>query len=153
ELTTALSAALADATDVGVESNEAYSTSDVDVPSVGRHRQNEYRSGFQLIVRVMAEIWTRLATKSPRRAIALAERWRDSPFRLMRRLALFSFANPAVPPKLGADALVGLPSGELFLTNSSVEVYRLIRARWKDFSRQTHHKILRRLREGPPRSW
>jgi hypothetical protein len=153
ELTTALEAVLADAIDVGVEGNEGYSTSDSDVPSVAQHHQNQYRSGFQLIVRVMAEIWTRLATKSPERAIAMAARWRDSQFRLTRRLALFSFANPVVPAKLGADMLIGLPSGELFLTNSSLEVYRLIRARWRDFSIQRQRRILRRLREGPPRSW
>src|SRR5208283_2390128 len=81
------------------------------------------------------------------------ERWRDSGFRLMRRLAMFAFANSAVPGTDGADMLIGLPSGELFLTNSSVEVYRLIRARWKDFSTRQQQKILRRLREGPPRSW
>lgn len=153
ELTNALNAVLADATDVGVESNEGYSTSDTDVPSVARHGQNEYRSGFQVIVRVTAEIWTRLATKSPNKAVAMAERWRDSPFRLMRRLALFSFANPAVSAKLGADMLIGLPSGELFLTNSTVEVYRLIRERWRDFPSQKQHRILRRLCEGPPRTW
>jgi hypothetical protein len=153
QLTTVLNAALADATDIGVEGNEGYSTSDTDVPSVARHRQNEYRSGFQVIVRVMAEIWTRLASKSPGRAVAMAERWRDSSFRLTRPLALFSFANSNVPAKLGADMLIGLPSGELFLTNSSVEVYRLIHTRWKDFPAQKRRKILRRLCEGPPRSW
>ena len=96
-LTTALSGALADATDAGIEVNEGYSTSDTDVPSVARHAQNDYRSGFQTIVRVMAEIWTRLAEKSSGNALVVAERWRDSPFRLMRRLALFAFADPAVP--------------------------------------------------------
>jgi hypothetical protein len=151
-LTTALTAALADATDVGVEGNEGYSTSDSDVPSVARHRQNEYRSGFQVIVRVMAEIWTRLATKSPDKAIAMAEHWRDCPFRLMWRLALFSFADPAVPAKIGADMLINVPAGELFLANSSVEVYRLIRARWNDFPAVKRRKILSRLCDGPPRS-
>jgi hypothetical protein len=152
QLTNELSSALADATDVGVEGNEGYSTSDADVPSVARHRQNEYRSGFQVIVRVMAEIWTRLATKSPDRAIKMAERWRDSPFRLLWRLAIFAFADSVVPGKLGADLLIGLPSGELFLPNSSVEVYRLIRMRWKDFPAAKQRKILHRLREGPSRS-
>jgi hypothetical protein len=52
QLTAALSGALADATDVGVE-GEGYSTSDADVPSVARHPQNEYRSGFQSIIRVV----------------------------------------------------------------------------------------------------
>jgi len=153
QLTGALSAALADATDIGVEGNEGYSTSDTDVPSIARHRQNEYRSGFQVIVRVMAEIWTRLAAKSPAMALTMAERWRDSPFRLMRRLAMFAFASPAVPGNFAADMLIGLPSGELFLTNSSVEVYRLIRERWKDFQPEKQQQILRRLCEGPPASW
>jgi hypothetical protein len=153
QLAGALGGALADATDVGVESNEAYSTSDIDVPSVAAHRQNEYRSGFQVIVRVMADIWTRLAANSPDVALTAAERWRDSQFRLMRRLAMFAFANPAVPGRLGADMLIGLPSGELFLTGSSVEVYRLIRERWHDFPSKKRQQILRRLCEGPPRSW
>jgi hypothetical protein len=151
-LTTALGAALADATDAEVESNEGYSTSDNDVPSVARHIQNEYRSGFLLIVRVMAEVWTRLADKSSIRAIAIAERWRDYPFRLMWRLAMFSFADPAVPAKIGADMLINVAAGELFLANSSVEAYRLIRSRWNDFPAAKRRKILSRLCDGPPRS-
>ncbi|XSC43444.1 hypothetical protein ACF1BQ_036645 [Bradyrhizobium sp. RDT10] len=153
QLTTALSGALADATDAGVESNEGYSTSDTDVPSVARHGQNEYRSGFQTIVRVMAEIWTWLAEKSSGKALAVAERWRDSPFRLVRRLAMFAFADPAVPADVAADFLIDLPLGELFLTNSSVEAYRLVRARWSDFSPEKQRQILLRICEGPPRSW
>jgi hypothetical protein len=152
-LTNVLSAALADATDVGVEGEKGYSTSDTDVPSVARHRQNEYRGGFQAIVRVTAEIWSRLATKSPALAIAMAQRWRGSPFRLMRRLAMFAFTNPVMPGDLAADMLVGLPSGELFLTSSGVEVYRLIRERWKVFPPKKQQRVLRRLRRGPPRSW
>jgi hypothetical protein len=71
----------------------------------------------------------------------------------MRRLAMFAFANSAVPGEVGADMFLGLPAGELFLTNSSVEVYRLIRARWKDFPAAKQQKILDRICEGPPRSW
>jgi hypothetical protein len=152
-LTTALEAALGDAIDVGVESNKGYSTSDIDVPSVGSHAQNEYRSGFQQIVRMIAEVWSRLANKSPNSALSLTEPWRRSDFRLVRRIALFAAADPAVPSAVGADMLIEIPQGELFLTNSSVEVYRLIRARWKDFSVEDQQKIGRRLCEGPPRDW
>jgi hypothetical protein len=153
QLTTALSAALHDATDVGVEGQEGISTSDYDVPSVARHPQNEYRSGFQTIVRVMAEIWTRFVAKLPSRAISVAERWRDSHYRLMRRMAMFAFTNSSVPGKLGAGLLVDLPSEELFLTSSSVEVHQLIRARWTDFPPRKKQKILLRFCEGPPRNW
>ncbi|BBZ97480.1 hypothetical protein BRDID11004_16090 [Bradyrhizobium diazoefficiens] len=153
QLTAALNGALAEATDAGVESNEGYSTSDTDVPSVARHGQNEYRSGFQAIIRVMAEIWTRLAEKSSREALVVAERWRDSPFRLLRRLAMFAFADPAIPADVAAQFLIDVPLGELFLTNSSVEAYRLIRARWRDFTPEHQQQILLRICEGPPRSW
>jgi hypothetical protein len=153
QLTAALTAALADATDVGVESNEGGGTSDLDVPSVARHPQNAYRNGFQAIVRVIAEIWTRLAAKSPAMALTMAERWRDSRFRLMRRLALFAFTDPAMPAELAADILIGLPLGELFLTSSSVEVFRLIRERWNDLPAGKQQQILRRLCQGPPRTW
>jgi hypothetical protein len=154
QLTAALSSALADAKDVGVESSKGYSTSDTDVPSVARHPQNEYHSGFQSIVRVMAEIWwERLAGKSPAMALAVAKRWRDSPFRLLRRLALFAFANrAAVPGNVAADMLIDLPSGELFLAHSSVEVYRLVRMRWVDFPAEKQQQILLLICEGPPRS-
>ena len=52
----ALSAAIEDATDVGVEGNQGYGKSDSDVPSVAKHEQNEYRTGFHAIVRVMADL-------------------------------------------------------------------------------------------------
>jgi hypothetical protein len=84
-LTNTLDAALADATDVGIESNDYYSASDSDVPSVAAHAQNEYHGGFQIIVRVIAEIWTRLAAKSPSLALEFLERWRLSEFRLVDR--------------------------------------------------------------------
>jgi hypothetical protein len=152
QLTTALSATLADATDVGVEGDEGFSTSDTDVPSVARHAQNEYRSGFQTIVRVIAEVWTRLATKSPAKAVAMAERWRDSQFRLIRRLALFAAVNPVVPADVAASMLARLPPGELFLSSSSVEINRLISARWKEFPKTKQNVILGRFRDGPPQS-
>ena len=152
-LTSALSAALEDATDIGVEGNEGYSTSDTDVPSVARHEQNAYQTGFNAIVRVMADLWERLAAKSPAFALPFVEDWRSRPYRLMRRLAVFACANPVVPADLAADVLIGLPQGELFLTNSTVEVFRLIRARWNAFPKAKRDAILRRLCEGPPRDW
>lgn len=145
-LTNTLEAALADATDVGIESNDHYSASDSDVPSVAAHAQNEYHGGFQIIVRVIAEIWTRLAAKSPSMALAFAERWRLSEFRLVRRIALFAAANPMVPEDMAAKMLITLPLNELFRTSESVEFYRLCRARWNDFSADEREEILRRVR-------
>jgi hypothetical protein len=152
-LTAALNAALADASDVGVKSNEGYSASDSDVPSVARHAQNEYRSGFQAIVRVIAEIWTRLAKKDPSSAINFVELWAKSEFRLVRRIALYAAADNVVPSGMAAEMLEHLPAGELFLTGSSVEVHRLILERWVSFDEVQQNMILARLCAGPPRDW
>jgi hypothetical protein len=152
-LTAALSATLADAMDVGVESNTAYSISDTDVPSVAHHRQNAYRSGFLPIVRIIADVWTRLAKKFHALALPFVESWRSSPYRLVHRLTLFAAADAAVPPEMAAQVLTSLPQGELFLTNSTVEVYRLMCARWHDFLPAAVDAIQNRIVEGPPRDW
>ena len=55
-LTQSLEAVLADAVEVGVESNDGYGVSDTDVPSVASHKQNTYHSGFLPIVRVIADL-------------------------------------------------------------------------------------------------
>jgi hypothetical protein len=153
ELTHALSAAIEDAIDAGVESNRGYSTSDSDVPSVAKHGQNSYRSGFFAIVRVMAELWTRLLRKDAALALPFVALWQQSESRLVRRLALFAAADPAVPANVAADVLKTLPLGELFLTNSAVEVYRLIRSRWEHFGLADREVIERRITEGPPVDW
>jgi hypothetical protein len=152
-LTTALSVTLEDAIDVGVESNTAYSISDTDVPSVAHHQQNAYRTGFLPIVRVIADVWARLAIKDRALALPFVDSWRTSPYRLVRRLALYAAADTAVPPEMAAQVLKSLPLGELFLTNSTVEVYRLMRARWHDFPAEAVEAIQNRIIEGPPHDW
>ncbi len=152
-LTHALSAALEDATETGVESNLGYSLSDSDVPSVAKHPQNAHRAGFLPIVRVAADLWTRLPRKDIQRALDFVELWRASPFRLVRRLAVFAAADTAVPADIAARILLTLPAGEIFLTGSSVEVYRLLDARWRHFAAVSQQAIERRIVEGPPADW
>lgn len=153
ELTHALSAAIKDAIDAGVESNQGYGTSDSDVPSVAKHGQNAYRSGFLTIVRVMAELWTSLLREDAALALPLVTFWQQSEFRLVRRLALFAAADLAVPADVAADLLKRLPLGEFFLTNSAVEVFRLIQSRWSHFSCADRKAIEQRISEGPPEDW
>jgi len=152
-LTDALDAALADALEMEVESNFGYGISDTDVPSVAVHRQNEYRSGFLPIVRILAETWTRLAQKDASLAVPFVQQWSSSPLKLNKRLALFAAADKAVPPDDAADVLLALPQGLLFLTSTSVEVFRLIRERWKEFSAAKRASIEDRLAAGPPSDW
>jgi len=149
-LTHALTAALEDASEARVEGDVGYSLSDTDVASVAGHQQNAYRSGFLPIVRVTADLWSRLARKDVRRALVLVEIWRASPFRLIRRLAIFAAADPAVPADVAANILMTLPPAELFFANSSVETYRLIDARWASFAANDQQAIERVIAKGPP---
>jgi hypothetical protein len=149
-LTNALTSATEDALAAGVESNDGYGISDVDVPSVAQHPQNASRSGFLPIVRVIAELWTRLARKNASLALPFVTVWGASSLRLVRRLALFTAADAIVPPDMVASLLMSLPRAELFLTNSAVEVYRLIHARSHDLSRDQWSAIEHRIMEGPP---
>jgi hypothetical protein len=152
-LTQNLSAALEDAIEAGVESDRGYSISDTDVPSVARHQQNAYRSGFLPIVCVMAELWTRLSQKDAHSALEFVDLWKGSPFRLVRRLGLFAAADQAVAADKAADVLLSLPQAELFLTNSSVEVHRLVRTRWREFPNEKWQAIEHRIMDGPPSNW
>jgi hypothetical protein len=152
-LTGALDAALTDAIDLEVESNIGFSISDSDVPSIAAHRQNEYRTGFLPIVRFIAETWTRLAQKDATLARSFVQRWSSSDLKLNRRLALFAAADKVVPAEEAADVLLMLPQGLLFLTNTSVEVFRLIRERWKELSAEKRVKIEDRIVAGPPPDW
>jgi hypothetical protein len=149
-LTLALGITLADAIEVGVESNSLLSISDIDVPSVAAHEQNAYREGFQPIVRITAELWSRLIKKDADKALNILQLWTDNDDRLIHRLALYAAADPSVPWQGAADMLMLVPSGELFLTNSQVEVHRLLRARWSEFSPEAQRAIEARIVEGPP---
>lgn len=152
-LTHALLNVLSDAVDVGVEHNEGLSISDTDVPSVAAHEQNAFKHGFLTIVRITVELWSRLAQKNTQMASAIFHEWKNTPFRLVHRMALFAAADPHIPPKEAADLLFHLPQGELFLTHSSVEVHRLIRSRWSEFDEDARAGIERRVIVGPPTNW
>jgi hypothetical protein len=149
----ALDATLNDAIEIGLESNTGYGATDGDVPSVEDHPQNAYRKGFLPIVRVIAEVWSRLAAKDIVRARAFVLRWISSPHGLNHRLAMFACTNNAIGPDLAGDVLQALPVGELFLTGGTVEVYRLLRSRWNELNADIHDVLEARLRTGPPDEW
>ncbi|SHL46845.1 hypothetical protein [Bradyrhizobium lablabi] len=152
-LTNTLSATLADATDVGVEGPIGLGLTDIDVPSVAAHEQNAHHRGFLPIARILAELWSRLVQEEHGKALHALDEWKRSAFRLLHRLALYAATDPQVSPDLAAEVLLKIPQGELFLTNSQVEVHRLIRSRWTDFPEDKRRLIERRIVEGPPANW
>ena len=153
QLTDTLKEALADATEAGVEGEDGLGASDTDIPSIARHKQNAYRSGFQEIARAMADIWERLLVKDAQRALDFLRSWSTMGFRLARRLAAFAAADRAVPAAQASDVLLALPQGEWFVTGACVEVHRLLKARWGEWGEETRRLIEGRICQGPPRDW
>ncbi len=152
-LISALNTTLNDAVELNIESNTGYSKTDHDVPSVAEHPQNEYQTGFLPIVRVIADIWTRFARKNASSAILYIDQWSLSPLKMNNRLALFACADAAVPAVKASEVLLNLQAGLLFLTNSSVEVFRLIGERWEEMPSIMRAKIEARIVSGPPSDW
>lgn len=106
---------------MGVEGDDPFCLSDLDVPSVAQHEQNKHRKGFSAIVQMTAELWLRLAHKAPQLALDFVRDWRGSQYRLLRRMALFAAADRIVPAQAAADTLIEIPISELSLGGSSVE--------------------------------
>ncbi|WCK80145.1 SIR2 family protein [Agrobacterium fabrum] len=148
-----LDAALADAVDFGLESEQGYGITDANVASVAHHGQNRFRAGFLPIVRVMAEVCAALISKEPDQVRKFALNWIGSPYRINHRLALFAVANPLLGPELVNQVLIQLPAAELFLGGSTVEVHRLLAERWYDLSKEARATVEDRVRIGPPASW
>ena len=118
---------------------------DIQVRSVAKHKLNTNRTGFFTIVRVIADVWRFFAVIDPNKARNFVNSWMESEYRLMRRLALFASAEKMVSEEIVCQILTNITSYEFFLASSSVEVYRLIDARWKDLSIEQREKIEKRI--------
>lgn len=140
---------LEQAEDVGF--TVGYDRSDRGVPSVARHEQNRYRSGFYPIVRVMADMWERLAEVAPERALRLSRSWRQAPFILVKRLALFAATNSIHPADDLATAIMDLDDYDFWLSGAQVELMRGLVARWDEFKPEARANIESRIRAGLPR--
>lgn len=142
--------ALEHAEDVGFV--VGYDRSDEDVPSVAPHAQNEYGTGFYPIVRVMADLWERLAQAAPKRALALSRPWSHAPFVLLRRLAIFAATNTVHPAADLAELIMGLDDKDFWVSGAQVELMRGLVARWDDFTPKARADIEARINAGIPRS-
>ena len=149
-LTHTLEDALKEAIHAGVEDNRGFSVSDCDVFSIATPDHGFGQPGFQPIVSVITKIWRQLASEDSRCALEIVDQWCKSKHRLLRRLALYAAANPVVPAETVAKILQKLPQGELFVSNSRIEVYELLRQRWNDLGPEQRKPIEARLCKGPP---
>lgn len=141
--------ALEHAEDVGF--TVGYDRSDNDVPSIAPHGQNRYRSGFYPTVRVMADLWERLAQEAPERALALSRPWSQAPFVLLRRLSIFAATNTVYSAADLAEAIMRLDDHDFWISGAQVELMRGLAARWDEFTPQVRAEIEARINAGIPR--
>lgn len=141
--------ALEHAEDVGF--TVGYDRSDSDVPSIAPHAQNRYRSGFYPIVRVMADLWERLAQVAPERALTISQPWSRARFVLLRRLAIFAATNTVHPAADLARTIMDLDDHDFWVSGAQVELMRGLVARWEEFAPQERAQIEARINAGIPR--
>jgi NAD-dependent SIR2 family protein deacetylase len=124
---------------------------DADVPSVGRHPQNEHRYGFYPITRVLADLWDRVASVEPTRLRRYVEEWGRSRFLLLKRLALYGMTSEAFTSLEVAEYLATLDDDTFWIGNARVEIMRLIVTRWPGLATSERDRIEARIRIGVPR--
>ena len=64
-------------------------------------------------------------------------------------MALFASVNSIIPRSFVFKLLQSIPINQLFFASSSVEVYRLIKFRWKDLTKIQKQTIEKRIIQGP----
>ncbi len=147
----ALEEALEEAEDAGFL--DGLDRTSFDVPSVADHPQNQHRYGFMPIVRLVADLWARLALGALAEARAFAAAWGASRFLLLRRLHLHAVAEPAV---FGADeaavVLRGLDDADFWSDDFRRESMRLMAERWTSFRGADREGLEVRIRAGMPRA-
>lgn len=131
---------------------EGYDRASADVPSVAPHAQNEHRSGFYPVVRVLSELWSRIALKDAARARSLAAAWSAQPFLLTTRLYLHALSFSEVfASEDCVIALNALDDRTFWMTGAQREIMRLLAIRWRELPVEARLQIEKRLRGGPAR--
>lgn len=122
------------------------------VPSVAMHAQNAHRGGFLPIVRLIADLWERVAQREPAKAREIAATWRASSFVLIRRLHLHALSVPvAYKPDESAAVLLDLDDRFFWSREYRRETMRLMAERWRDFGAASRLALARRIQGGVPR--
>jgi hypothetical protein len=140
---------LEEAEDVGFIS--MWDRADSDVPSIAPHPQNAHRSGFYPIVRALADLWQRIATRDPACGRELSTAFVSQRFHLTRRLQLFSLSHKIFSAEEIGAFLLKVDDDLFWSETAQVEVMRLLTTRWSTLGRATCSAIEARLCKGVPR--
>ena len=148
-LSEALEQSLGEAISAGLEFYEKPGVTDMNIVSIRRHEQNYLREGFYNLVRITADIWDLIAKKDQKFAFDIVKKWGESKNRLLQRLALYAATNPIISKSYVFKLLKSNSIIELIFTGSSVEVYQLIKNRWKDLTKSQKQMVEKCIVQGP----
>jgi hypothetical protein len=152
DLSHALLEALEEASDYG-QMDDGYDRPNSHVKSIAAHGEDQLRRGFYLIVRIIADLWSRLARVDATEARAIAVEWSRSRYNLPRRLHLFALTSrDAFTPSDAAVALLDLDAGLFWKEIARREVMLLTTGRWSEFSADERGLLSKRILIGMPRN-
>lgn len=154
QLLATLNQTLIDALDhaTDLRSVVGYDLSDQDVPSIAPHAQNAHRSAFYPLIRIIADLWTRIIVRDEESGTNIVRLWRASPYTLTRRLALFADAHEAIDAADAVADILALDDRDFWVSGAQVEIMRLLIGRWDEFPADSRASIQNRVIDGIPRS-
>src|SRR5208282_1563320 len=109
--------------------------------------------GFYPIVRVLADLWERIASRERETARTLVSGWPNSPYMIVRRMYLFAvWSEGAFSAEEMWAALEGLDDETFWIGSAQVEIMRLATGRWQQLSAEAREAFERRVRLSLPRT-
>lgn len=124
----------------------------LDVRSVAPDSQDKYSDGFYQIIRMMADLFDRLAASKFIKAKRHVAVWIDSKFVLARRLAYYAYAKDLFVDKDLSRLADAVSPDDLFGANARRELFKLFQLKWDSLPDATRSDLDRRICQGPPES-
>jgi hypothetical protein len=151
ELCFGLENALSEARDV--DYLKGFDRASFGVPSIREHPQNQYRTGFLPIIRLIESFWTRLTEERPSAAKSIATLWCSAEFLLFRRLYLHALMYSTIfSSEEACDGLLTLNEKLFWSIELRRESMLLMAQRWGEFPEDKLTLLRQRLLGGPPRT-
>jgi hypothetical protein len=140
--TQALETALMEAVDVEIIIDDDDSTI-WSVPSVSRHDQNKYHHDFLHLIRLIADVFDDLASKSPDLARQVYARWVDNKFVLFKRLCLHALKHDMFSGDQALEFVLKLKTSDL--SNTKRELMMLLQVKSGTASPQLRAAVISKI--------
>ena len=122
-------------------------------PSISEHPQNRNLRDWTALIDLTRDAWMAMANRSPKRAQAALDEWRQSSYPVFRRLVLFAATHTVtVRPEAGVTYLLEDERWWLWLPTTKREAVRLLVRLTPELDRNAMETLEEAILEGPPRA-